>query len=263
MAISDKDRKLLWGRSHNRCAHCKQLLSVEERTDDRAAIVGDEAHIVSGAKTGPRSSSSVKSGIDSYENLILLCKTDHKMVDDQPNEFTVDLLLEMKKSHESEMEEYFSSKRGWTSVPPVRVIDDPEAPDMPFVWLEKGLEVWDLISSATSFAYKTLDEVSSNAQQQDAADDFLDLVQQYQDASIDVVLDGAKAIRSAQREFEEKLDILHGLGLVVFGRSLRRIVTGGVLPDSFWMQAELLLLHADNELAMMAEGRGIKPKAGS
>jgi len=38
--------------------------------------------------------------LDDYENLILLCKVHHKMVDDQPNTYTVDALKSLKKKHE-------------------------------------------------------------------------------------------------------------------------------------------------------------------
>ena len=38
--------------------------------------------------------------LDSYENLILLCRTDHKMVDDQAATFSTEILRQMKTTHE-------------------------------------------------------------------------------------------------------------------------------------------------------------------
>ena len=58
MTISDKTRKLLWGRSGNRCAYCRQELVMPGKTDNDS-IVGDECHIIAKRETGPRNNSSV------------------------------------------------------------------------------------------------------------------------------------------------------------------------------------------------------------
>ncbi|HWP60610.1 MAG TPA: hypothetical protein VNL14_22135 [Candidatus Acidoferrales bacterium] len=54
MAITDKTRKILWGRSGNRCAMCRRELVVEATPTDDESVVGDECHIVSGKGQGPR-----------------------------------------------------------------------------------------------------------------------------------------------------------------------------------------------------------------
>lgn len=254
MTIIDKDRKLLWGRSHNRCAYCQQLLTVEAHADDRAAIVGDEAHIISGAPNGPRSTMPIEVGIDSYENLILLCRTHHKMVDDQPNEFTVERLIEMKMRHENETEARFSTEKQWTPPPPIRVKQDPSEPKIALTWMQTGSDIWNVISDAQSWKFIPLDEIDSTEIQQDAADDFLNLAQDYGNVSFEIVLNGLSEIRSAKRQFEEHLNALHQLGLVVFGRRVRLIVTGGVTPDDYWMQGELMILRLDDAMAMTDEG---------
>jgi hypothetical protein len=48
--------------------------------------------------------------VDRYENLILLCKVHHKLVDDQPDKFTVQILREMKRSHEDWAETKFRAE---------------------------------------------------------------------------------------------------------------------------------------------------------
>lgn len=100
MHLSDRDRKLLWGRAANRCAYCQRALVVDATVADRESIVGDEAHIVSDSSDGPRGQAMDRSNLDSYENAILLCKVHHKMVDDQPHEFTSEVLRRMKANHE-------------------------------------------------------------------------------------------------------------------------------------------------------------------
>ena len=105
MTISDKTRKLLWGRSANRCAICHREL-VMTATKDDDSIVGDECHIHAKSADGPRSNSLMSvDQLDDYENLILLCKVHHKMADDQPNTYTVDALKDLKKKHEKWVQE--------------------------------------------------------------------------------------------------------------------------------------------------------------
>lgn len=93
---------MLWGRFGNKCAFpkCEKIL-IEDKTDtDNESLIGEEAHIVAKHSNGPRGKSYLTSGErDSYDNLILLCKNHHKIIDDQPNKYTVDFLHKIKKEH--------------------------------------------------------------------------------------------------------------------------------------------------------------------
>ena len=102
MGISVKTRKMLWGRSGNRCAlpSCRRLLVEDETETDDASIVGDEAHIVAKEIDGPRGISVLNpEQRDKYDNLILMCKVHHKLIDDQSETFTVEYLHRMKINH--------------------------------------------------------------------------------------------------------------------------------------------------------------------
>jgi len=69
---------------------------------DDESVVGDECHIVSGQANGPRYDPAFPvDEVDSYPNLLLLCRTHHKMVDDQPETFTADILRQLKSNHEA------------------------------------------------------------------------------------------------------------------------------------------------------------------
>lgn len=103
MGISSKTRKLLWGRSGNRCVVCRQLL-ILGKEDGFDSVVGDEAHICSSRRKGPRWQAVVLGGIDGYDNFILLCKVHHKVVDDQPETYTREILTTLKKNHEAWVE---------------------------------------------------------------------------------------------------------------------------------------------------------------
>lgn len=104
MSIGLKTHKLLWGKSGNRCAKedCRHELIADETETDDESVIGDEAHIVAKSEDGPRGISPLSSeDRDKYDNLILLCRIHHKIVDDQPGEYTVEKLRKMKKEHEN------------------------------------------------------------------------------------------------------------------------------------------------------------------
>ena len=108
MGISLKTHKLLWGLSGNKCAFedCRNDLIADETETDDESIIGDEAHIVARSEDGPRGKSTLsEDDRDKYDNLILLCRKHHKIIDDQFNFYTVEKLNKVKKSHESWVKE--------------------------------------------------------------------------------------------------------------------------------------------------------------
>lgn len=104
VGISDKDRKILWARSGNRCALCRRVLVAERTAADDEAIIGDEAHIAARSPGGPRYGECPPDKVDRYDNLILLCRVDHKKVDDQPRHYTTARLRQSKAEHEAWVE---------------------------------------------------------------------------------------------------------------------------------------------------------------
>lgn len=103
MAITDRTRKVLWGRSGNRCALCRCELVMESSIEgDLEAVVGDECHIIGQKPDAARGDLGLGlQDLDDYENLILLCKTHHKLVDDQPEKFGADFLCNLRAVHEN------------------------------------------------------------------------------------------------------------------------------------------------------------------
>ena len=98
MAISPTDIKKLWGRAGGRCTICDCDLSPVEHD----GVLGEMAHIVASSTKGPRGDSELPAeDRDSYENLILLCPTDHTKIDDDPNAWSVDKLHSLKRQHEA------------------------------------------------------------------------------------------------------------------------------------------------------------------
>ena len=124
MAISDKTRKQLWGKAGSRCAVCRKPLIMPGTDSDGPSIVGDEAHVVAREPDGPRGQSELPlDRRDEYDNLILLCKVHHKLVDDQPNRYTVDWLLPLKQAHEAWVHTVLSSPEGQTQSDGLALLD--------------------------------------------------------------------------------------------------------------------------------------------
>lgn len=101
MGIELKTHKLLWAASGSLCAKCKRQVVEDPTETDDESLVGDEAHIVSKKKKGPRFDDPLPmEKRDLVGNLVVLCKTCHKTVDDQENTFSVATLRKMKADHE-------------------------------------------------------------------------------------------------------------------------------------------------------------------
>jgi hypothetical protein len=102
MGISLKTHKMLWSRSGNQCAFpdCKAELVADISETDDPSVVGEEAHIVAKEEGGPRGISTLSGEQrDKYENLILLCRNHHKVIDDQPEFYPIEWLKDRKKDH--------------------------------------------------------------------------------------------------------------------------------------------------------------------
>ncbi len=107
MAIPPREQRILSQRSGNRCAFqdCRRRLTAEDSPPDRAVILGEIAHIVAESPDGPRGESPLLlAERNRYENLILLCNVHHQLIDDQPQTYTVERLLQMKQDHEAWVE---------------------------------------------------------------------------------------------------------------------------------------------------------------
>lgn len=103
MGISLKTHKMIWGRAANRCAFpdCRRELVMDASETDDESLVGEACHIVARDPSSSRGNSLLSpKQRDKYANLILLCRVHHKLVDDQPNTYSVQHLVEMKAAHE-------------------------------------------------------------------------------------------------------------------------------------------------------------------
>lgn len=103
MELLTKTRTMLWGRAGGHCSfpECRRNLIFDASETDDESLVGDIAHIVAESADGPRGDSPLTpEERRRFSNLILLCKVHHKLVDDQFNKFTIEVLQQMKAEHE-------------------------------------------------------------------------------------------------------------------------------------------------------------------
>ncbi len=110
--MTDKDKKLLWGKAAGRCSICKKIVINTEDEDKIGVIVGVEAHIVGHSADGPRGKHDMP--LDErhhYKNMILLCSEHSKTIDERIDVWTVKKLIQQKQSHEAEMLELRSDSK--------------------------------------------------------------------------------------------------------------------------------------------------------
>ncbi|WP_161937749.1 HNH endonuclease signature motif containing protein [Aquitalea pelogenes] len=101
MTIKQKDIKLLWGRSGNRCAICRVVLTQDALSVTSSFTLGEQAHIVGDKSGSARSTSPLTAEQrDSYHNLILLCPTHHTEIDSNEPDWPVERLHQVKSEHE-------------------------------------------------------------------------------------------------------------------------------------------------------------------
>jgi hypothetical protein len=94
--ISELDKKVVGWKCGNRCAlpECRKVLIIDGIGHDPESIIGEIAHIKGenpgSARYDPTMTYPER---NCQQNLIILCRDHHKMVDDQINTYTVEKLL--------------------------------------------------------------------------------------------------------------------------------------------------------------------------
>lgn len=240
MQISDKTRKVLWGRSGNRCAICKHELVIDATRNDNESVVADECHIISARTTGPRYDVSFPSQkLDAHENLILLCRTHHKMVDDQTATFTTDILRQIKSNHEIWVSQQLA---GSEKPQPVRLRRVKQNIPSILARLMTGKEVLDLVTNAMAYSFDH-DELNSQGEV-DLVGTFLEVAQDWGELSSD--LEAGRRVQIAY-DLTKSLQEIEDAGFFVFGgREVQLLEGGDQSAPSSWPVAIMRVLRKDN-----------------
>ena len=96
---SDKTIKRLFALSGNLCAYPGCTLPIVESA---GTVTGEICHIRARKAGGPRfDPAQAEDDRQAFANLLLLCRHHHKIVDSEPDLYSVDALLEIKAIHEN------------------------------------------------------------------------------------------------------------------------------------------------------------------
>lgn len=109
---SSRTIKLLWGKSGGLCAFpgCPNDLILRSSDD----IIGDIAHIVSHSAEWTRGDKDFPVELlDEYDNLILLCRHHHGIVDVRDSVYSVEELKQIKYNHEQKIDKGFRFGKPW------------------------------------------------------------------------------------------------------------------------------------------------------
>ena len=218
MGTTDKTRKLLWGKSGNRCAMCRHVLCVDATPEDDESIVGDECHIISRKENGPRYNPSYPNDkLDSYENLILLCRIHHKQIDDQHTTYTTQILKQIKENHEKWVSEQLDKNPKIS--PEVRIKRIPGNVPKYLHRITSGKEILNIVESAETFSFDHY-ELSSDEEVK-IIGEFLSIVKDWGDIGHD--LDPESRVEMAYR-LTNLINELDANGFWVFGAREKQIL---------------------------------------
>lgn len=254
MAISDKTRKLLWGRSGNRCAICRLELSIDATLIDDASLVGEECHIASGQPAGPRHDTTLpKDETDSYDNLILLCRVHHKLVDDQHETYSTPLLHQIKTNHEKWVKEKLANT---SQLPRVRLKRVKENALPYLTRLTSGRDVLNLVDGTSMFQYDH-DELTS-AEEVELVGGFIQVAKDWGELGPD--LEPIQKVR-AGLELTNSIREIEEAGFYVFGgKEIHRLEAGNEPPVT-WPIALLSVRRKTSDMIVSLSSENYEERA--
>lgn len=234
MPLTDQGRKLLWGRAGGRCAICQRLLTADEADPEPAVVVGEECHVVSPRPGGPRHRPLAPSEVDVYDNLVLLCPSDHETVDKQPLHYTEERLHEIKRVHEAWV-------RQLPGLPRIRVRRD-RSPEAELVRLVVSGRELMLGAGGAHAAWVVTPEVADEAE----AELVGSFVQGFQDwAELWDEMPMTDRL-NAELGLTEEIKELREAGFVVYCGHRRASLEGGIGGPTAWRETTLCIFRADD-----------------
>ena len=204
---------------------CRHPLVVDPTALESESVVGDECHIISSAKGGPRHNPTFPSfEIDELSNLMLLCRIHHKLVDDQGETYTADLLRSMKANHEKWVEHALKEE---PEIPSIRIgrIKSEIPTELPVI--QSGKELLNLAMGCHSSYMDYSDDL--DAGETDLVGGFIQNVSDW----VDIADEPIERIRAA-KSLDDEIKVLNELGFMVFAAKEKQRVDGGISGASTW-----------------------------
>jgi hypothetical protein len=236
MTISDKSRKRLWAKSGNRCAISKIELIFDPAGETDESIIGEECHICAKHQGGPRYDASLSAAeAEEYNNLILLSRNYHKIIDDNPSYYTPLRLQNIKKSHEEWVRKTLDFE--------IRNIKSTKFPESKISFLTRiltGSQLLNVISGC--FGYDFDNDELHNETEVDLVRAFLQNAQDWGDLMSD--MESGERVRT-KFALSEQLQELEDNGFWIFGGvASRKVRLGEEIAN--WRISVLRVLRADN-----------------
>jgi hypothetical protein len=111
--VSQRIQKLVWGMFAGRCAICRQSL-VWKGQRGNSSLTGEIAHIIGAKPSAARGRAQPIGGRDDPDNLILLCREHHKVIDDNEGEYPPERLQAIKSDYLSWLEGQLAEAQTWS-----------------------------------------------------------------------------------------------------------------------------------------------------
>ena len=111
--VSRKNSNILYTLSGNQCAHpdCTESLIEEATGEAEAHSKGEICHIFAVSEAGPRGKPGLtESQLNSVDNLIVLCRKHHTIIDGQPALYPASRLKKWKDNHEERVKQLQASE---------------------------------------------------------------------------------------------------------------------------------------------------------
>ena len=226
---------------------CRHPLVLDPTDLDPESVVGEECHIVSGALNGPRHDPSFPASvIDELTNLMLLCRIHHKLIDDQAETYTADLLRDMKANHEKWVEEKLKDQ---PQIPQVRIkrIKSEIPTKLPAV--TSGKELLNLAVGCDASYQDYSDDLDD--EETDLVGSFIQNVSDWADLAIG--FEPMERIRAA-KSINEEIKALHEHGFVVFAALENQRMEGGISSPSTFRVLHLTVKRESDPSVVTMEG---------
>jgi hypothetical protein len=221
MPLADKTRKLLWGKSGNKCSICRTDLSDKINADAQHTILGEECHIISPKTNGPRHDPHYpKDKLNLYENLILLCLPHHKIIDDNEKEYPLGKLKKIKIEHENWVVSSLSENKAPL---PTKIIVPSKK--ILLTQTNSGREVVDLC--CTSYAYHFENDDPDSEEEMMLIQDLFSLLE-----DCDVIKDQPKDVVQVAFEASKVIGALSTKGYITMTAKQMAKITGGYKNES-------------------------------
>jgi hypothetical protein len=232
MAITDRTRKDLWARSGNRCALCHTELSLKQELSQSDLNIGEECHIISEKLAGPRHSPNFPD-YDACDNLVLLCRNHHRMIDEDSIFFSVELIRKIKSNHELWVKSCLETADKKL---------DPKVRFYPRI--TSGKRLVEIVDSVHAHHFDH-DELNTSEE----AEQVSEFIQNMSDW-VDVL--GMDVVERSERiklgfQLNEELQKLEKVGFILFGDREKIWITGPDKKKSLWDAAIILVLRQNNK----------------